>query len=53
MPADDFDAITNRKNRTGYEFQLRLEFIGFVEIRQIRIYCLDEPESINAERFIT
>ncbi|MBU6231533.1 hypothetical protein KGP36_02595, partial [Patescibacteria group bacterium] len=50
MPPDTFDPILGRKIRTGYEFQLRLELSGYANLRQLRIYALDEPESLSPER---
>jgi len=50
-PADDFDSSSNnRKWRTGYQFQPRLEFNGYGELKQFRIYCVDQPEDNNALR---
>ena len=50
QPSDNFDTINNRKYRTGYEFQPRLEITGHCEVKQMRVLAFDEPESANAER---
>jgi hypothetical protein len=36
QPADTFDAITNHLYRVGYEFQFRLNIIGFCRLKQCR-----------------
>lgn len=50
MPPDDFDTISSRKWRTGYEFQVRVELTGSATIKALRIYALDEPEHLGADR---
>ena len=50
MPPDDFDPTSGIRYRTGFEFQPRLEMLGYAEIRQLRIYTLDTPESLARER---
>jgi hypothetical protein len=52
MPPDSFETTgTMRKYRTGYEFQPRLELTGFASIRQFRLYCLPESESLSPEPY--
>ena len=50
-PPDTFDPISKDKQRTGYEFQARVEVTGYAHVRQLRIFCLPEPESTSRERF--
>ena len=50
MPPDTFDTIAGRKNRTGYEFAVRLSLSGYANLRALRIYALPEPESLSPER---
>ena len=50
LPPDGFDPTSGIRYRTGYEFQPRLEMTGYAEIRQLRVYAMDTPESLNRER---
>lgn len=49
MPPDTFDQISRHKYRTGYEFQPRLEFNGYFELKRFWAYAKDEPEALGAE----
>lgn len=49
-PEDTIDAINNRKYRTGYSFQPRLELSGHGQINLFRIHATDLPEDTIAER---
>jgi len=49
-PPDDFDPVSSRKWRTGYEFQARLELTGYAAIKAFRIYAMDEPEQLGVDR---
>jgi hypothetical protein len=49
-PPDDFDEISKRKKSTGYEHQVRIQMTGFAELKQLRIYAINEPENLGLER---
>ena len=44
------NAINTRLFRVGYEHQLRCQMVGYAEVSSVRIWCLDEPESLAPER---
>lgn len=50
QPPDAMETITKRKRRTGFEHQLRLSMTGWASLRQVRIYCLPEPEPLGIDR---
>jgi hypothetical protein len=47
MPPDTFSIVSGLKNRTGYEFQPRLELTGSFDVREFRIFALDQAEAIG------
>jgi hypothetical protein len=47
MPPDGFDTIAKRKYRTGYEFQPRIEFSGYCNLRSFRLYSMSMSESLG------
>lgn len=49
MPADDFDAIARKRYRTGYEFQGRFTMTGYAQMRQLKVYALDETELLSPD----
>lgn len=52
LPPDGFDTISGWKYRTGYEFQPRLELVGYAEIERLIVYSVDEPENLSAETIV-
>lgn len=48
-PPDTIDPSTNRLFRMGYEFQLRIEWVGCASIDKVLIHTDDVVEPINGE----
>lgn len=48
-PPDDIDPSTNRSFRMGYEFQLRIEWVGCASLDKVLIHADDVIEPLNGD----
>lgn len=45
-PSDEFSPMTGRNYRTGYEFQIRLQWTGYAEWNRVMTWAIPLPETI-------
>lgn len=45
-PTDDCSAITKRRKRTGYEFQVRMAWSGFAQLNRLHVWARPMKDSV-------